>query len=240
MAMTVSTPAPQPAPQLIAPLWHTAALVALFLAIAASGALFKHRATAAPSLQPQLHPSVVPLYLSALAMEWGLFFYVRKGVQRTGLTLHDLVGARWTTTRQVLTDVSLALAVWGLWTLTALLWDRWAGAGNGASIQTLLPRGPLEAALWVAVSISAGICEELTFRGYFQRQFGALTGHRWMAWLLQAALFGISHGYQGAQACVRIVIIGLLFGALSLWRRSLRPAMLAHAWTDIASGLLGI
>ena len=90
------------------------------------------------------------------------------------------------------------------------------------------------------MSVSAGICEELAFRGYFQRQFAALAHSRWIALFAQAALFGISHGYQGTEACAKIAVFGLLFGALAMWRNSLRPGMVAHAWGDIASGIIGI
>jgi membrane protease YdiL (CAAX protease family) len=44
-----------------------------------------------------------------------------------------------------------------------------SGPQHVASVDTLLPLGLVESMLWVAVSISAGICEELTFRGYLQR-----------------------------------------------------------------------
>jgi hypothetical protein len=30
----------------------------------------------------------------------------------------------------------------------------------------------------------------------------------------------------------------MLFTLLSEWRKSLRPGIIAHAWTDLASGLL--
>jgi hypothetical protein len=32
-----------------------------------------------------------------------------------------------------------------------------------------------------------------------------------------------------------IVVLGILYGILTHWRKSLRPAMIAHAWQDIAS-----
>jgi membrane protease YdiL (CAAX protease family) len=80
----------------------------------------------------------------------------------------------------------------------------------------------------------------VVFRGYFQRQFEAFTGSKWLALCLQAVLFGISHGYQGAQACVKIAIFGALFGLLALWRGSLRPGIIAHAGSDILSGIFRI
>jgi VanZ family protein len=54
---------------------------------------------------------------------------------------------------------------------------------------------------------------------------------------MQSVLFGVSHGYQGVRACVTISVYGLFFGALARMNRSLRPGMIAHAWTDVAAGL---
>ncbi len=37
---------------------------------------------------------------------------------------------------------------------------------------------------------------------------------------------------------ITITVYGALFGLLAWWRRSLRPGMIAHAWTDIFSGVI--
>jgi membrane protease YdiL (CAAX protease family) len=228
-----------PSPKLIAPWWHTALLVALFLGLALSGAFFQRQARSeAGGLQQ--HPHLVPLYLSLIAMEWGLVYYVWKGLQRTGTKLSELIGGKWASIKDVLADAGLALGLWSTWKLAETAWDRWLGIGHAASIQTLLPQRALEILLWIGVSMSAGVCEELVFRGYFQRQFHAYSHSLWVAWLLQALLFGISHGYQGIEACVRIAVYGALFGLLALWRGSLRPGMMAHAWSDTLSGIFGI
>jgi membrane protease YdiL (CAAX protease family) len=104
----------------------------------------------------------------------------------------------------------------------------------------MLPHQALDIALWIALSMSAGFAEELVFRGYFQAQFHALTRNASIALVLQAILFGVTHGYQGARACVTITLYGLLMGALANARGSLRPGMIAHAWTDIAAGIFRI
>jgi hypothetical protein len=119
-------------------------------------------------------------------------------------------------------------------------WDLWLGPDQAKSVGAFLPRSLVEISLWIALSLTAGFCEELVFRGYFQRQFGALTRNRAAALLLQAVLFGVAHGYQGIAAIIKITLFGVLYGALALWRRSLRPGMVAHAWSDIYSGWLGL
>jgi membrane protease YdiL (CAAX protease family) len=113
------------------------------------------------------------------------------------------------------------------------------GAGQAASISQMMPHGWVERALWVLLAASAGISEEFVFRGYLQRQLTAFTGRTTMGLLLQVSIFAVAHGYQGVRSCLVIAIYGALFTLLALWRKSLRPGMIAHAWTDIIGGLVG-
>ncbi len=226
-----------PGRRLIAPVWHTALLVALFLVLTVRGAIFQRNALAHPETLQQ-HPHVAPLYLSLIAMEWGLVWYVWAGLRRTGTRLGDVVGGRWGGPKEIARDAILGIALWGLWGGVSAAWTRWLAPGHAASVQSLLPQGIVESLLWIALSISAGICEEVVFRGYFQQQFKAFVHSGLAAVALQAVLFGISHGYQGFEATVRIAVYGALFGLLAMWRKSLRPGMIAHAWTDIFSGLI--
>lgn len=214
---------------------HSVIIIVAFLAMALAGALFQRKLASAP---PAAHPSVLPLYLQLLALEWGLFLYVwKRGLRRTGTTLRELIGGR---SRSWLITVVTAIGLWVAWQLVATGWNRAVGPSHDASIAAYLPRGAVESSLWVVLSLTAGFCEELVFRGYFQRQFAAWTGSRWLAVGLQAVLFGVSHGYQGFAACAEIACFGVLYGAVALWIRDLRPGMLAHAMTDILSGIFGV
>jgi membrane protease YdiL (CAAX protease family) len=225
-------------PTAVAPWRHTAILIAFFLLTAAAGATLQHRAHGADLTEHR--PNVPVLYVSLIAGEWGLIYYVWKGgLRRSGITLRQFVGGRWNNARAVFLDVLLALGLCALWQGGSFLWVRWLGAGHAASISPLLPRGIAEGVLWVLLSISAGISEEFVFRGYLQRQLTALTGRTWLALVLQVTVFGIAHGYQGVRNCLAIAMYGALFTLLALWRKSLRPGMIAHVCTDIAGGLLG-
>jgi uncharacterized protein len=241
MATIALLPGTKPSdPKLVAPRWHTMLLVGLFLALTLSGALFQREAHSQPGKVLQ-HVHIVPLYLSLIAMEWGLFLYVwRGGLRRSGTKLRELIGGRWRSSKDVAVDVGLALGVWTVWMIVEKGWNRSLEASHAASIQTFLPRQWYEILLWVGVSVSAGICEEVVFRGYFQRQFEVFVRSKWIALFLQAVLFGIAHGYQGVEACVKIVVFGALYGLLALWRGSLRPGMIAHGGGDILSGIFGI
>jgi len=232
--------APGGRPARVAPYRHTAILAAVFLALAAAGAVFQ-KAAAPGTSAASGHQNVLPLYLSLLAGEWGLLFYMwRRGLRKTGTRLADLIGGRWTRWQDAGRDLGLAFIAWVLWLGIQRGYELVMGAGHARSVGAYLPKGPLEIPLWIALSLSAGFCEEAVFRGYFQRQFAAMTGYRPAGLLLQALLFGISHGYQGIGAIIKITLFGLLYGGLALWRKSLRPGMAAHAWSDIYSGWLGL
>src|SRR5260370_38719980 len=164
-------------PELVAPRWHTVLFVALFLALTVGGAFFQREARSQPGRMLQ-HPNVVPLYLSLIAMEWGLFFYVWKaGLRRTGTKLRDLIGGRWQSLTGVAIDATLALGLWTVWMMVEKGRQRWLGPEHAASIQAFRQRCAPEVLLWGG-SASPGICADVVFRGYFQRQFGASTGSK--------------------------------------------------------------
>ena len=237
--MTVVLTESRSAHTAVAPWWHTALLIAFFVLMAAGGAALQYRAGAHPNLVDH-RPNVALLYISLIAGEAGLLYYIWKGgLRRSKITLLQLAGGTRASVRELFVDALLALGVWMLWKGASYLLGVLTGRhAHAASISPLAPHGLGEAVLWVLLSISAGISEEFVFRGYLQRQLTAFTGSTSLALFLQASIFGIAHGYQGFQTCLAIALYGALFTVLALWRKSLRPGMIAHAWTDIAGGLL--
>ena len=124
-----------------------------------------------------------------------------------------------------------AAAAWGM--------GRVLGHGLEKTVDILLPQTPLEVCVWILTATSAGFCEEFVFRGYVQRQLLALSNSTPFAVAGQGVLFGLMHAYQGWRLVVHIIVIGVLFGALAAWRKTLRVGMIAHGWSDIWSGWLG-
>jgi membrane protease YdiL (CAAX protease family) len=222
---------------LIAPLRHTIILIAILLAIAAYGVYAQRSGATNPA--PQSRGSMLPLYLSLIAAEWGLFrFVVAGGLRRGGTSFRELLGARWTSWKDVARDVVVAVFAWAGWLAITAATSRFLGEGSAKGLATFLPRGPAEVVAWVALSVSAGICEETVYRGYLQRQFEALSGSPAIAVLGQGLVFGISHAYQGLTNMAVIAVLGALYGLLARWRKSLKPGMILHAWMDIFGGLL--
>lgn len=88
---------------------------------------------------------------------------------------------------------------------------------------------------------TAAIGEELLFRGFLQSRlqalFGAGRGAGVAAVLVQSALFGLAHAYQGPTGILTTGAIGLAFGLVVLRTRSLWPVMVAHGLVDTVSML---
>jgi membrane protease YdiL (CAAX protease family) len=184
------------------------------------------------------HGHAIQIYLTALGMDWALLYFCWAGVHRHGGNLWDLAGGRWRSWSEVFSDLAVVVPFGAVWEGAAYGVHLLLGSGSAKSVDSLLPKSLVEVLVWIATCITAGICEEMAFRGYLQRQFHALTGNIAWAILLQALVFGIAHGYQGWRNVVVISVLGVLFGVLAAWRKNLRANMVVHAWADVWEGWL--
>ncbi len=219
----------------VAPWWHTSLLLLILLAVTLFGVWSQHR-NSSDSAIASSHSGIVPLYVSLILMEWALFAFVRFGLRRGGTTVSEVVGEKWTYGKGIVRDVSIVIPFWIVWEAAGRFTHFILGTDQAKKIDIFLPQTILEILLWVGVSVSAGICEEIVYRGYLQRQILALTGSPIVAVLAQGIIFGVGHAYQGAKQVVVITVLGLLYGLLAWWRKNLRPGIIAHAWSDIFGG----
>lgn len=226
----------RPKPRPIARPAHTAAVIAVILGTAAVGAFLQRRAPAGPGIVGE-HQGAVGIYVTAMALDWALFYFAWVGTHRFGGSLFDVSGLRWPGARRFAIDAAVAVPFWVVWELTARGVHRLLGPSSAKTVDVLLPRTALEIGVWVLVSVTAGFCEEAVFRGYLQTQLRAWTGSAPIAVILQAVLFGIAHGYQGWKNVVVIFALGVLYGVLFVWRGNVRSGALAHAWSDVYGGL---
>jgi membrane protease YdiL (CAAX protease family) len=229
-------------PAQIASWKHLAGFIAIMAALLVLG-LYQQRAGSGTgsnqgSGQLASHTYAIPIYLTALGMDWALLYFCWAGVRGHGGNLWDLAGGRWKSWRDVLTDLAILLPFWAVWEGAAYGVHLLLGSGSAKSVDSLLPKSMVEVLVWIATCITAGICEEMAFRGYLQRQFHALTGNIAWAVVLQALVFGIAHGYQGWRNVVVISVLGVLYGALAAWRKNLRVNIVSHAGSDIWEGWL--
>jgi membrane protease YdiL (CAAX protease family) len=101
----------------------------------------------------------------------------------------------------------------------------------------MLPHTTGDLIWFIALSVTAGICEELVFRGYLLWAAQSLFG-LWPAVVVCCVLFALAHAYQGVGGIVRTGLIGAFFMASVLSLGSLLPAMVAHALIDIGQGIV--
>lgn len=106
----------------------------------------------------------------------------------------------------------------------------------------MLPRTPKERGLWILLSLTAGICEEILYRGFLP----AYLVHIFpgvpfiLALLIAAVLFGLGHIYQKAAGVLGTGIIGLIFGFLYFFTDSLFLPIVVHALFDLRLLLIDV
>ena len=102
----------------------------------------------------------------------------------------------------------------------------------------LLPHTQAERRLFVVVSVTAGVCEEILYRGFLAWYLSAWMGPV-AAVVLASLLFGAGHVYLGLSQVPKTAFIGLIFGVVVALTGSLFPAMLLHGAVDWNSGEMG-
>ena len=107
-----------------------------------------------------------------------------------------------------------------------------------ADLEPLLPRDRREVSWWRALSVTAGICEEVIYRGFLIAVIAAAMS-TWAAVLLAAFIFGLGHAYQGPKGILKTGLVGLVLGGLFALTGSLWAPMLVHVVMDLAAGYLG-
>jgi membrane protease YdiL (CAAX protease family) len=182
-------------------------------------------------------------YLFTIAGEWLVFFFIWLGSRWGGASLRTLAGDFAPTWRSILRDLGLALAFLIVanivLALESSLLTRFLQAPSKEALRAFLPQRGAESAVFLLLTITAGISEETIFRGYLQRQFTVWTKSAALGIALQGILFGAYHAPLGLISVITNAVCGaLLYGTLAAWRRSLRPGMIAHTLGDAVGGLV--
>ncbi|HEX4303322.1 MAG TPA: CPBP family intramembrane glutamic endopeptidase [Rhizomicrobium sp.] len=102
----------------------------------------------------------------------------------------------------------------------------------------ILPRTRAERNVFFLVAITAGIWEELLYRGFlfwFLAPYAGALG----AAALSTVMFGLGHIYQGWRGALRATAVGLLFAVGYAVSGSLWWLIWAHALVDIFGGVVG-
>lgn len=214
------------------PLWHTAGLLTMLAALVGLSMRLQHAGSATGGAHRIVGYTII------LVAEWAMAGWIAWGCARQRQSVKYLLGNFESGLRTILRDAGLAVGFLVVANVLLSLVRQLFPAASNEAIKNLLPHTGLESAIFLGLCVTAATCEELIYRGYLQRQFAAWTGSAAAGIVLQGAVFGFSHAYQGRAQVVTIAVYGCLFGLLAAWRRSLRPGMLAHFLQDGIGGLI--
>jgi len=185
------------------------------------------------------------LYASTTAFQWLAASAVAWRVWARGLTRDELGLVVHGPSR------ILIAAIVGAATLGALQWlnlrrmGRMERSSSKARefMQTLaeriLPQSRSELLPYLALAITAGICEEFLYRGFAMAALSRAALPVWVVVLISAALFGLAHLYQGRGGLVSTLVIGVVFGAARIAYDGLLPVMVWHFAVDAVAGVAG-
>ena len=176
-----------------------------------------------------------------LAIEWGLTLglgalWVASGRDLGTIGLvPDYYGWRW-----------LAVGI-GAAASLFMLWQLYSGIRNPLELKklrgqmgelgALAPSTDTEMRTFSMVSVTAGICEEIVYRGMLMGALAPVLG-LWPAVALSSVVFGMGHMYQGMTGIVKTTLVGLFMALLTVFSGSLLVAIVLHSIIDLTSGRL--
>ncbi len=109
-------------------------------------------------------------------------------------------------------------------------------------LEEVLPENWGEYSQFLFLAVSAGVCEEFIYRGFLVNYFLELTKSYaygpYLSIFIPAAIFAVSHIYQGWFSVVKIFSLALLFCGIFLFSQSLLLVIVIHVLVDVISGAL--
>lgn len=109
------------------------------------------------------------------------------------------------------------------------------------SFSEILPVSNKEKKIWNYVSLTAGITEEIIYRGFLIFALAYLFPNLsvWLVLFLASLLFGLAHTYQGFTGVIRTTVFGAIFSVLYIGIGSILPLIIFHFLIDYLAKLGG-
>lgn len=106
---------------------------------------------------------------------------------------------------------------------------------SAEGVDLIRPRTPAEHRLFPWLAGTAGVTEEIIFRGFL---IGALSllMPLWAAALVSVAVFTAAHAYQGVAGLVRVLPMAALLAGVFVIGGSLWPVIIIHIAADLSAG----
>ena len=108
---------------------------------------------------------------------------------------------------------------------------------NAGDVDLIRPETSPEYARFRYLAVTAGITEEIIFRGFLIGTLSLFLPLPFAA-ALSVLIFVLGHAYQGPAGMLRIVPISIVLTTIFVLSGSLWPAIILHAVTDLVGGAL--
>jgi membrane protease YdiL (CAAX protease family) len=178
--------------------------------------------------------TIVFQWLAVAVVGWRVWAHGYTAVQ-LGLVLHNR-------TRLGIAAVVGAVAIGSLQWLNLRRVGRIPVESRGplqAIAERILPQSTVELLPYLALAITAGLCEEFLYRGFAMAALVHAGLAAWLVILVSSLLFGLAHNYQGTGGMVMTFAVGLVLGVSRLTYNSLVPAIFWHSAIDVVAGVAG-
>jgi membrane protease YdiL (CAAX protease family) len=184
----------------------------------------------------------IALYASTIAFQWLAVAVVTWRAWAHGYGAAELGLIANNTTRLI------SAAIVGGATIAALQWLNLRRMGRipvksrgliQAIAERILPQSTVELLPFLALAVTAGLCEEFLYRGFAMAVLARLGSPVWLAILVSSILFGLAHLYQGRGGFVSTMLIGTVLGSGRMAYDSLVPVIFWHTAVDVVAGVAG-
>ena len=185
---------------------------------------------------------LIPVYRVTMLYLWLPTAVVLALVWGGSLSLTDL-GLHWHWGLETQIAVGLLILVTGLFCVQIVQTKKSAENQQAlikqmAQMSWFMPKNVGEAGYFIfGVSVTAGICEELLFRGYLLNLFD-LYLPTYAAVILSSLAFGAGHIYQGYFNVLRTAVMGAVLAVIYLLTESLFIVIYLHIIMDMLGGVL--
>ena len=182
------------------------------------------------------------LYASTIAFQWLAVAIVGWRVWVHGYTVRQLGLVIQDRTRLLVAALMGAAIIGGLQWLNLRRIGGIPVTSRGvmqAVAERILPQSAVELLPYLALAVTAGLCEEFLYRGFAMAALARAGLGAWLVVLASSLLFGLAHSYQGKGGMVMTFVVGLVLGVSRLTYNSLVPAIVWHGAVDVVAGVAG-
>jgi len=182
------------------------------------------------------------LYASTIAFQWLAVAVVAWRAWARGFSASQLALTIHGRSRIILASFVGALTIATLQWLNLRRIGRVPRESRGhlqAIAERILPQSTMELLPYLALAVTAGLCEEFLYRGFAMAVLAHVGLPAWAAVLVSSVLFGLAHSYQGRGGVVMTLIIGSILGTSRIAYDCLVPAIFWHSAVDVVAGLAG-